>query len=113
VALEDTPPCTGDEVMVGIRPEAFAAGEAVDGWTRDGTIAVLESLGRETLLYIGGGALRSVDSKLQEGFFAVHRTRQIAARHGDPVRVRIKPGAIYLFDSRGRAIAWPDHHSHA
>ncbi len=109
VAVEDVPR-QGDDVMVGIRPEAFSEGEAVDGWTLDGTIAVIESLGRETLLYIDGGGLRSVDSESQEGFFAVHRTRQITARHGDPVRVGIKPGAVYLFDKRDRAIAWPDHH---
>ena len=77
----------------------------------NGAIAVIEGLGRETLLYLDGGALRAFDSESHEGYFAVHRTRQITARHGDPLRVGIDPLAIYVFDSTDRAIAWPLAHT--
>ena len=102
----------GDAVTVGIRPEAFRD-DPSDGWILDGTISVIESLGRETLLYLDGGNLRASDSESHEGYFAVHRTRQITARHGDPLRVGINPNAVYLFDKNDRAIAWPSTQSQA
>jgi multiple sugar transport system ATP-binding protein len=100
----------GDPVTIGIRPEAFRD-DPTGGWVLDGTIAVIESLGRETLLYLDGGALRAFDSESHEGYFAVHRTRQITAHHGDPLRVGIAPDALYLFDQNDRAIAWPATHA--
>ena len=100
----------GDAVTVGIRPEAFRD-DPTGGWVLRGSIAVIESLGRETLLYLDGGPLRAFDSESHEGYFAVHRTRQISARHGDTVRVGINPDAVYLFDNNDRAIAWPTTHS--
>ena len=100
----------GDAVTVGIRPEAFTD-DPTGGWVLDGSIAVIESLGRETLLYLDGGPLRAWDSESHEGYFAVHRTRQIAARHGDRLRVGISPDAVYLFDAEGRAIGWPSAHA--
>ena len=96
----------GDAVTIGIRPEAFVDHPA-GGWMLDGTVAVIESLGRETLLYLNGGPLRAFDSESHEGYFAVHRNQQITARHGDPLRVGINPAAVYLFDAKDRAIAWP------
>jgi multiple sugar transport system ATP-binding protein len=96
----------GDVVTVGIRPEAFSD-NPTGGWILTGTVAVVESLGRETLLYLDGGPLRATDSESHEGYFAVHRNRQIDARLGDPLRVGIDPAAVYLFDATDRAIAWP------
>ena len=100
----------GDAVSIGIRPEAFRD-DPTGGWVVNGSIAVVESLGRETLLYMDGRPLRAFDSESHEGYFAVHRTRQINARHGDPLRVGIDPQAVYLFDPSDRAIAWPSRHS--
>ncbi len=102
----------GDAVTVGIRPEAFRD-DPTAGWILDGKISVIESLGRETLLYLDGGPLRAFDSESHEGYFAVHRTRQITARHGDALRVGISPDAVYLFDKTDRAIAWPTTQSQA
>lgn len=106
IPLQNAVLSAGDSVTVGIRPEAFRDNPA-GGWVLDGKIVVIESLGRETLLYVDGGPLRAHDSESHEGYFAVHRTRQILARHGDAVRVGITPDAVYLFDDTGRAIAWP------
>ena len=100
----------GDAVTIGIRPEAFRD-DPTGGWVVNGSIAVIESLGRETLLYMDGRPLRAFDSESHEGYFAVHRTRQINVRHGDPLRVGIDPQAVYLFDPSDRAIAWPSRHS--
>jgi multiple sugar transport system ATP-binding protein len=99
----------GDEVTVGIRPEALT--EDPTGVTLTGTVAVIESLGRETLLYLDAGPLRAFDSESHEGHFAVHRTRQINARHGDPLTLGIDPRAIYRFYFNGMAIYWPTIHA--
>jgi multiple sugar transport system ATP-binding protein len=98
-----------DSVTIGIRPEAFT--EDTSGVTLNGRIAVIESLGRETLLYLDAAPLRAFDSESHEGHFAVHRTRQITARPGDPLTLGIDPRGVYLFDSRDRAIAWPSVHA--
>ncbi len=110
VSVADAPLKVGDLVTVGIRPEAFRD-DPTDGWILNGAIAVIESLGRETLLYLDGGPLRAFDSESHEGYFAVHRTRQITARHSDKLRVGIDPDAVYLFDQFDRAIAWPNAHT--
>ena len=100
----------GDRATLGIRPEAFTDDPAT-GPALHGTIAVIESLGRETLLYLDAGAVRAFDSESHEGHFAVHRTRQITARLGDPLRLGLDPRAVYLFDASDRAVAWPTLHA--
>ena len=97
-------PQAGDTVTVGIRPEGFAdSGE----WTIPARVAVIESLGRETLLYADAGALRACDSESQEGFFAVHRSSQIVAAPDDPVTLSISRDAVYLFDRDGHTLRYP------
>ncbi len=114
VALPGEAPRRGDAVTVGVRAEAFAnvpVDAHVDapghGWTVDGRVAVVESLGRETLLYVDAAPLRTVDGESQDGFLAVHRGQQVDARPGDPVRIGIDPRAIHLFGPDDRALAWP------
>jgi multiple sugar transport system ATP-binding protein len=95
----------GDAVTLGIRPEAFSDGPGA--LALSGRTSVIESLGRETLLYLDVPGIKATDSESHEGHFAVHRTRQITARVGDPLTLGIDPAAVYLFDSQDRAIAWP------
>ncbi len=93
----------GDRVTVGIRPESFT--DTVEGgWVLDGTVAVVESLGRETLLYLDGQSVRAFDSESHEGYFAIHRPHQVKARYGDRLRVGINAASVYLFDSQDRAV---------
>jgi multiple sugar transport system ATP-binding protein len=99
----------GEKVTLGLRPEAFCDDPGA-GLALEGRIAVIESLGRETLFYLEAAGLRAFDSESHEGHFAVHRTRQIAARPGDRLRLGIDPRAVYLFDAADRAIAWPQVH---
>jgi multiple sugar transport system ATP-binding protein len=79
--------------------------------TVTGRIAVIENLGRETLLYLDAGVLRAFDSESHEGHFAVHRTRQIVAQHGDEITLGVDPRAVYLFDAKDRAVVWPSVHA--
>jgi len=99
-------PAPGDEVTLGVRPEAFVEDEASQ-WVIDGEVGVVESLGRETLIYLDAAHLRAFDSESHEGYFAVHRTRQIAVRHGDAVRVGIDPAALFVFDANDQTIVTP------
>jgi len=110
------PAAAGDAVTVGIRPESFA--EPGQGAIEiSGTVAVVESLGRETLLYVDAGPVRAFDSESHEGYFAVHRGRQVAARHGDHVPLAIDPAQVFVFDRDGRTLRIPQgepgaiHHS--
>ena len=89
---------------VGVRPEGFTdSGE----WTIPARVAVIESLGRETLLYVDADARRGFDSESQEGFFAVHRSAQIVAVPDDPVTLSISRDAVYLFDRDGHTLRYP------
>ena len=99
----------GQSVTIGIRPEAFT--EDLTGVRLAGRVAVVESLGRETLLYLDAAPVRAFDSESLEGHFAIHRTRQIDARMGDALTVGIAPRSVYLFDADDRAIAWPTIHA--
>jgi multiple sugar transport system ATP-binding protein len=95
----------GDEAILGVRPESFS--EPGDGWVLGGRVAVVESLGRETLLYVDAAPLSTFDSESHEGYVAVHRSSQFAAAHGDAVRFAIRPEAAFLFTRDGRTVGFP------
>jgi multiple sugar transport system ATP-binding protein len=100
------PPAKGETVSVGIRPEGFNETGTGD-WTIAARVSVVESLGRETLLYVDAGDLRSLDTDVQESLFSVHRSSQIVASPGDPVTLGVARDAIFLFDSTGKTIRFP------
>jgi multiple sugar transport system ATP-binding protein len=99
-------PEVGEAVSVGVRPEAIGDA-AADGWSIPARVAVVESLGRETLLYADAGALRAFDSESQEGLFAVHRSAQVVGAVGDGITLSIPGTAAYLFDGDGRTLSFP------
>jgi multiple sugar transport system ATP-binding protein len=98
----------GDEVTVGIRPEAFSDSGIAD-WVIPARVTVVESLGRETLLYADAGDVRALDSDVQESLFSVHRSSQIVAAPGDPLTLVVDRDALFLFDRNGRTIRFPRH----
>ncbi|KQR69983.1 ABC transporter ATP-binding protein [Rhizobium sp. Leaf341] len=117
------PPIIGDAVTLGVRAEALGAtafdedalgpdraGSAVPGRiTLQAHVAVLESLGRETLIYADAGTLQTYDSESQDGYLAVHRSSQCHMRPGDPLTLSIDPAAIYLFDRNGQTLRFATH----
>jgi multiple sugar transport system ATP-binding protein len=64
-------------------------------------VKVVESLGRETLIYADAGPLRTHDSESQEGYIAVHRPHQSATAWGRPIRLSIDPRDVFVFDPAG------------
>ena len=70
-------------------------------------VALVESLGRETLLYLDAGELRTVDSESAEGFVTVHLPSQQPLGIDAPVGIGWSPASLYLFDDAGRRLATP------
>ena len=102
-----TPVAAGEAVTIGVRPEGFGERAAAGDWALATSVAVVESLGRETLLYVDAGQVRAFDSESHEGYFAVHRATQIDARHGDPIVLSIPKDAVYLFAASGKTLRTP------
>jgi multiple sugar transport system ATP-binding protein len=105
VRLDDdvTSPSRDAAVRLALRPEAIR----LDGEVLM-RIALVESLGRETLIYLDGGALRTVDSESAEGFVAAHRPSQQPLAVSTQVGIGWSPSTQYLFDNAGGRLATPD-----
>jgi multiple sugar transport system ATP-binding protein len=100
-------PPVGSPIVVGIRPEAFDSASAA-AIAIDATVKVVESLGRETLIYADAGELATHNSESQEGYIAVHRAHQSATTYGAPIRLAFDPTDLFVFDPSGRTIRYPD-----
>jgi multiple sugar transport system ATP-binding protein len=74
---------------------------------------VVESLGRETLLYVDAAPLRATDAESHEGYLAVHRPSQLPYRAGDAISLTLDPAALLLFDRTGRTRRFPRRQSPA
>ncbi|WP_253944482.1 ATP-binding cassette domain-containing protein [Pseudogemmobacter hezensis] len=99
---------SGDSVRLGFRPEsALRQGEATDGIDIAAQVAVVEALGRETLVYASSEAVKSIDSESQDGFFALHFPEQRDFALGAATRIAVPAAALYLFDSAGIACRFP------
>jgi multiple sugar transport system ATP-binding protein len=107
--LDLTGVSVNDVITLGIRPEGFGV-PGGKGWTVNATVTVVESLGRETLIYVDAGALRAFDSESHEGYFAVHRPSQVSAAYGDPITFTIDPAALFVFAEDGRSLRHPPVH---
>jgi multiple sugar transport system ATP-binding protein len=95
------------DVLVGVRPEAFRD-EAPGAVTLEATVKVVESLGRDTLLYADAGPLLTTGSESQEGYVAVHRPRQQTVAYGAPIRLAIGPRDVFVFAADGRTVRCPE-----
>ncbi len=99
-------PTIGDAVTLGLRAEMFGQG-APGEIAIPARVAVVEGLGRETLLYADAGDLKTFDSESQDGYLAAHRASQVMLRPGDPLTLSIDPAAFYLFDANDRTLRFP------
>ena len=60
-----------------------------------------EHLGRDTVLYVDAGVIRSLDSETGSGDLTLQLNQPMAVRIGDPVTIGFDPALAYLFDSDG------------
>ena len=93
----------GDVVRLGFRPEVAQAGLG-EGLVLPARVRVVESLGRETLVYADAGEIRSIDSESQDGFFAVHQSEQLQFAYDAPFDITVPADALYLFDAAGKTV---------
>ncbi len=105
-------PASGDPVTIGIRPEAFVDhGEGRLGFP--GTAAVVENLGRESLIYLDCQRHSSFDSESQDGYIAIQQSSQLAGRHGDRFAFGVSPTSFFVFDGNDETICFPQHSRHS
>jgi multiple sugar transport system ATP-binding protein len=103
----DERPQPGTEVLLGIRPESFRL-DSADGLQLNGTVRVVESLGRETLLYVDTAPTAVVRSEVEQGYVAVHQASQQSYAPDSPLALSVDPRDIFLFAADGRTIRFPD-----
>ena len=103
----DARPQSGAEVLLGVRPESFRLGSA-DGLKLNGTVKVVESLGRETLLYVDVAPMAVAQSDAQQGYVAVHQASQQSHAPDTPIVLTIDRRDVFLFDADGRTIRFPE-----
>ena len=90
----------GEDRVAGVRPEAVTLAEPGAAGGLAGTVVQVEALGHETLVYVrlaaGEGEAPSRWVVREHGM----------ARHerGEPVTLRVEPGAVHLFAGDGRAL---------
>jgi multiple sugar transport system ATP-binding protein len=88
---------SGDRVTVGIRPESFREGDLPLRLV----VQVVESLGRETLVY---GRPADAPPPASEGDeIVVQVPQQLRLRPGDAFEARTRRDALFLFDADGHA----------
>jgi ABC-type sugar transport system ATPase subunit len=104
----DERPLPNADVLLGVRPESFRLGEA-EGVTLSGTVKVIESLGRETLLYVDTAPLAVAQSEAQQqSYVAVHQASQQSHAPDAPIVLTVDRRDIFLFDADGRTIRFPE-----
>jgi multiple sugar transport system ATP-binding protein len=104
----DVRPQSGADVLLGVRPESFRLGES-DGVRLNGTVKVVESLGRETLLYVDTAPIAIAESEAQQqSYVAVHQASQQNHAPDTPIALTIDRRDIFLFDEDGRTIRFPE-----
>ena len=104
----DERPAPGGGVLIGVRPESFRLGEG-EGINLKGTVKVVESLGRETLLYIDAAPVLVAQSEAQQqSYVAVHQASQQGHAQDAPIVLTADRRDIFLFDANGRTIRFPE-----
>lgn len=71
-----------------------------------GTVRLVEHLGRETILYVDAGDLRTVASESGTGNITVQLSYVASFKADQPVTLKLDPAELYLFVPRdGRTIS--------
>jgi multiple sugar transport system ATP-binding protein len=89
----------GPAAEIGVRPEHIHLGEG--DLTLEGRVITVEQLGAESFVYLDLG---------QPDPVVVKATGETGARPGEPIRVGVPAGALYLFDAEGRCHPRETHH---
>ncbi len=92
----------GASLTLGVRPENISVVQ--DGSSTgviSGTIRLVEHLGRETILYVDAGNLRTVASESGTGNITVQLSYVAPFKADQTVTLKLDPSELYLFASDG------------
>lgn len=92
----------GQSVRFGVRPETITIGGDIAT-----KVAYVESLGNQTLLYLDGGGVSTLDSESSDGFIAVQLSKQHSYELGSELDISWSLDKCYLFNAAGRRICSP------
>ncbi|MBB4000807.1 ABC transporter ATP-binding protein [Aureimonas pseudogalii] len=95
----------GAPLTLGIRPESIAVVEGpAPNATIGGRVRLVEHLGRETILYVDGGALRCSGSESGTGDLVVQLGQVTPIAPDAGVGLLVDPAEAYLFHPDGRRL---------
>jgi multiple sugar transport system ATP-binding protein len=97
----------GGSLTLGVRPETISVVSNISSsGVLKGTVRLVEHLGRETILYVDAGQLRTVASESGTGNVTVQLSYVAPFKAEQPVTLKLDPSEVYLFASDdGRTIS--------
>ncbi|MCB1357927.1 MAG: sn-glycerol-3-phosphate ABC transporter ATP-binding protein UgpC [Maritimibacter sp.] len=95
----------GDSVMLGIRPEHLRIGEGAV--SAEGEVRLSEELGRETVLYVDAGALKTTGSDTGTANVTLILGEVAPPADGSRIRFGFDPAEAFLFGADGRTVTAP------
>ncbi|KRB55190.1 ABC transporter ATP-binding protein [Rhizobium sp. Root708] len=91
----------GMTVTLGVRPENISVVTDGAAGALSGVIRLVEHLGRETILYVDAGDLRTVASESGTGNITVQLSYVAPFKHDQSVTLKLDPAELYLFAPDG------------
>ncbi|MBY5365204.1 MULTISPECIES: ABC transporter ATP-binding protein [Rhizobium] len=92
----------GASLTLGVRPENISvAADAAQGGAINGAVRLVEHLGRETILYVDAGNLRTIASESGTGNITVQLSYVAPFAAGQNVALKLDASELYLFSPDG------------
>jgi len=95
-------PPKGASLTLGVRPENISlVADAAQGGAINGAVRLVEHLGRETILYIDAGNLRTIASESGTGNITVQLSYVAPVTADQNVALKLDASELYLFSPDG------------
>ncbi|MBB2683473.1 sn-glycerol-3-phosphate ABC transporter ATP-binding protein UgpC [Rhizobium sophoriradicis] len=92
----------GAGLTLGVRPEAISVvAEGSESGAVHGEVCLVEHLGRETILYVDAGSLRTIASESGTGNITAQLSYVAPFAAGQKVALKLDAGELYLFSPDG------------
>ncbi len=91
----------GTELTLGVRPETISVVSDGQPGALNGVVRLVEHLGRETILYVDAGELRTVASESGTGNITVQLSYVAPFKADQSVTLKLDPTELYLFAPDG------------
>ncbi|EJJ25206.1 ABC transporter ATP-binding protein [Rhizobium sp. CF142] len=92
----------GTSLTLGVRPENISViADGAESGAVHGIVRLVEHLGRETILYVDAGDLRTVASESGTGNITIQLSYVAPFKAGQPVTLKLDAAELYLFAPDG------------